>query len=86
VDLDMKKVIQKEFDVTKWLESEACGRDKCGSYVFCKYCTKVGSTPCEDAYNVFEEEKQALRDNIKASAGKKVAPKKKRNRKQNEAE
>ena len=44
-----KKIVQSEFDVKKWLDSEALGHDTCGSYKFCSYCTKLGDTPCQDA-------------------------------------
>ena len=41
------KLKQAEFDVIKWLDSQAKGVDTCGSYGFCKYCKKDRVNPCE---------------------------------------
>lgn len=44
--------IQAEFDIVKWLDSEAEGRDTCGEYAFCSFCDKKKTTPCAKAYNL----------------------------------
>lgn len=55
-----KKLVQNEFDVTKWLDSEAKGVDTCGTYAFCSYCDKSVNDPCEAAYSACEKVKKAL--------------------------
>lgn len=51
--ISMAKVIQAEFDVVKWLDSEATGVDTCGTYDFCKYCKKDRVNPCQRASTIF---------------------------------
>ena len=46
------KLKQVEFDVVKWLDSEAKGVDTCGSYEFCKYCKMDRVNPCERAAKI----------------------------------
>ena len=43
------KTRQKEFDDVKWYDSVLAGKDKCGSYVFCKKCCKEDKYPCARA-------------------------------------
>jgi hypothetical protein len=43
------KDLQTEIDIKKWLDSEACRHDTCGSYEFCPYCNKDEETPCANA-------------------------------------
>lgn len=57
----VKKFSQAEFDVTKWLDSEAKGADTCGSYDFCGYCEKTGDTPCALAYDACKKAKAAAK-------------------------
>lgn len=40
---------QHEFDVDKWLASEAAGYDLCGSFTFCARCEKFEQHPCARA-------------------------------------
>ena len=46
---------QKEFDVTKWVDSMAIGTDTCGSYEFCEKCNKDEDFPCARAYNRYKK-------------------------------
>jgi hypothetical protein len=43
--------IQSVIDYDKFINSNECGYDLCGSYApFCNGCDKAGSTPCAVAY------------------------------------
>lgn len=42
--------LQDMIDLKKWYDSEACGRDTCGTYDFCAFCDKSLSEPCACAY------------------------------------
>jgi len=48
---------QKMLDRIKWLDSEEANKDKCGTYVYCKYCNKDKKYPCANAYNKFMKNK-----------------------------
>lgn len=51
----MKKVLQKDLDFKKWIESEKANRDLCSTYDFCKDCDKNINNPCEIAYAQFKK-------------------------------
>ena len=42
--------LQKQIDFKKYIESEMWGKDLCGSYDFCKCCSKKNKYPCASAY------------------------------------
>jgi hypothetical protein len=44
------ELVQKELDVKKYEESKATGKDLCGAYSYCKYCSKKNKYPCAAAY------------------------------------
>lgn len=47
----MNKIqLQSMIDLKKWYDSEASGRDTCGTYDFCVYCDKTLDMPCACAY------------------------------------
>jgi len=46
---------QKEFDVTKWIDSIIAGEDLCGSYDFCGKCDKFEAFPCAHAYQRYRK-------------------------------
>lgn len=51
----MKKDLQKELDVKKWLESEQANQDLCSTYDFCSKCDKTKNEPCALAYKAFNK-------------------------------
>lgn len=44
------ELVQKELDGKKYEESAKAGKDLCGSYDYCKYCSKKNKYPCAAAY------------------------------------
>ena len=42
----MKKVLQKDLDFKKWIESEKANRDLCSTYDFCKDCPAWSGRDC----------------------------------------
>ena len=57
-----KADFQKEFDVKKWVESEAVAHDKCGEYEFCDACDKSLTDPCAEAHA--KKEGASLKESI----------------------
>lgn len=55
----MKKNLQHELDVKKWLESEKAHKDLCSTYDFCKKCDKSKNNPCALAYTSFNKKPKA---------------------------
>lgn len=70
----MKKDLQKELDIKKWLESEQAQKDLCSSYDFCIKCDKKNTEPCAMAYKAFhkKERKPVLSFSEKLTASKEI--------------
>ncbi len=72
-----KNQLQEMIDLKKWYDSEANGRDMCGSYDFCAYCDKSLSLPCATAYEKLSEQsapqKKDKTPSVVAGPRKKVA-------------
>lgn len=57
--VSMKKNLQQELDIKKWLESEEAHKDLCSTYDFCSKCDKSKDNPCALAYTTFNKKPKA---------------------------
>ncbi|MBE7087412.1 MAG: hypothetical protein E7369_03840 [Clostridiales bacterium] len=62
---------QKELDVIKWLKSEECGVDVCGTFDYCVKCDKTKENPCDKAFKAFNKKPVAKKAPAKKTAAKK---------------
>ena len=61
---------QNDFEIRKWLESEAANHDLCGTYEFCAYCNKDLDMPCERAFNLYKEDMEEQEEEKAPRSGK----------------
>lgn len=54
------ELLQAEFDVKKLADSESAGKDTCGSYPFCVYCSKKNKYPCGAA--IYKQRKEGVKE------------------------
>ena len=52
--------LQKKMDIQKWLDSETSHMDMCGHYDYCGHCNKLEETPCANALERFNSEKNSF--------------------------
>lgn len=43
------ELVQHNLDLKKYEDSERAGKDTCGTYDYCKYCSKKNKYPCAAA-------------------------------------
>ena len=50
------ELVQKRLDIEKYEESAKAGKDLCGTYDYCKYCSKKNKYPCAAALRRYNKE------------------------------
>lgn len=50
------ELVQKKLDEKKYNESAKAGKDLCGTYYYCEYCSKKNKYPCAAASIKYKKE------------------------------